>query len=933
MGTTDNVKFNNITGSNNISASGNLSITGNVDVDGTSNFAGNVTMQNDLSVTGRINAEEIHTTFISASITTTTGSNVFGDSVTDSHQFTGSVDVSGSLRVSDGNVVISDTLTATNIGAFTAAGAIDFDNQNMTNVDIDSGDISGTNISGGAGSFSALTSSNDVTFRDESGAESRFLFDVGGAGDNPKFIVFNNDGSTQDFKIDNGTITSVSGASFGDKIAIGMVAASSSIHINENAPTIRLQDKNNANDTFAQLNANSSAGSLEIEADGNNTKSGTEIIFRVDGDEVFKLDNLGNLGVGQAAKGFAGGLGLIHGAHDHKGGGNGFIHISGSVPRIIMEDGGDTPSYAIEAQDNFKIIQLDESSTGEVTSLTIKSGSGHIGIGNTSPTAPLDVTVTAGSNAKVAEFKDSGGNGIEVAINNSSPFRQTIGVGGGETLGLAANGTTSVKLVLDANTRLSLSNNDDGSSNTIFGNSAAANLDAGSNFNTFIGHAVAGGATMNDGSDNVAIGFESMKALTSGDDNVAVGMRTLLDMDTGVRNTALGDSAGRSVTSGTDNVFVGSTAGHNTTTAAENVFVGAGAGDDTNASQSVFVGAAAGGTANNGAAANTYIGYNAGANDSAHHGGKNVAIGHNTAKSQTTAAKNVIIGASAASSMAIGDHNVIIGFEAALDNTRDGLVIIGSNAGRSLSSGDNNVFVGFNTGPGVTTGDHNTLVGDEAGRDLAGGSSHTTLIGLNAGLKVNTNGDTNNTMVGSEAGNDVTSGTECTALGVGTRFADTSNNQTCLGVGATTDSANDIAIGNTSVDEIKGQVSFSTFSDERIKKNIIDGDLGLDFINLLKPRKFNKVNPAEYPDSIKKEMDGKYGEWTEAQDTKVWDGLIAQEVKSAMDTCGTTFSGWNEETNSKQVVAYEALVVPLIKAVQELSVEITNLKAQVSGSN
>ena len=52
-----------------------------------------------------------------------------------------------------------------------------------------------------------------------------------------------------------------------------------------------------------------------------------------------------------------------------------------------------------------------------------------------------------------------------------------------------------------------------------------------------------------------------------------------------------------------------------------------------------------------------------------------------------------------------------------------------------------------------------------------------------------------------------------------------------------------------------------------------------------------------------------------------------------MDTCGTTFSGWNEETNSKQVVAYEALVVPLIKAVQELSVEITNLKAQVSGSN
>ena len=163
VGTTDDVKFANITGSNNISASGNLSITGNVDVDGTSNFTGNVTLQNDLVVTGRIDAEEIHTTFISSSIAQATGSTIFGDSINDSHQFTGSIDVSGSgtvLKVSDGNVVVSDTLTATNIGAFTAAGAIDFDNQNMTNVDIDSGVITGitdiTVADGGTG-VSTLT--------------------------------------------------------------------------------------------------------------------------------------------------------------------------------------------------------------------------------------------------------------------------------------------------------------------------------------------------------------------------------------------------------------------------------------------------------------------------------------------------------------------------------------------------------------------------------------------------------------------------------------------------------------------------------------------------------------------------------------------------------------------------------------------------------
>ena len=43
----------------------------------------------------------------------------------------------------------------------------------------------------------------------------------------------------------------------------------------------------------------------------------------------------------------------------------------------------------------------------------------------------------------------------------------------------------------------------------------------------------------------------------------------------------------------------------------------------------------------------------------------------------------------------------------------------------------------------------------------------------------------------------------------------------------------------------------------RIKKNIIDNDLGLDFINDLRPRKFNKVNPAEYPDEIKKKNEVK----------------------------------------------------------------------------
>jgi len=53
------------------------------------------------------------------------------------------------LLVDDADFTFAtDTLTVTKIGAFEAVGAINFGNQNMTNVDIDSGDITGVTISG-----------------------------------------------------------------------------------------------------------------------------------------------------------------------------------------------------------------------------------------------------------------------------------------------------------------------------------------------------------------------------------------------------------------------------------------------------------------------------------------------------------------------------------------------------------------------------------------------------------------------------------------------------------------------------------------------------------------------------------------------------------------------------------------------------------------
>jgi len=121
-------------------------------------------------------------------------------SVSGSHAMQGGASTFGSLKVSDltsGRVVFagasgelqddgdmtfsSDTLTVTKLGAFEAAGAINFANQDMTNVDIDSGAIDGTTIgaaSAAAGSFTSMT----ATSADVNGAAdvSSTLY-VGGA--------------------------------------------------------------------------------------------------------------------------------------------------------------------------------------------------------------------------------------------------------------------------------------------------------------------------------------------------------------------------------------------------------------------------------------------------------------------------------------------------------------------------------------------------------------------------------------------------------------------------------------------------------------------------------------------------------------------------------------------------------------------------------
>ena len=104
-------------------------------------------------------------------------------------------------------------------------------------------------------------------------------------------------------------------------------------------------------------------------------------------------------------------------------------------------------------------------------------------------------------------------------------------------------------------------------------------------------------------------------------------------------------------------------------------------------------------------------------------------------------------------------------------------------------------------------------------------------------------------------------------------------------------------MGNTFVTYAGTQVAWTITSDKRYKTNIKDSNLGLDFINQLRPvsyiRKNDSSNKLEY-------------------------GFIAQELQETLKNKGAGNSGIVTEANDTMLsVRYNDLIAPLVKAVQE----------------
>jgi hypothetical protein len=426
--------------------------------------------------------------------------------------------------------------------------------------------------------------------------------------------------------------------------------------------------------------------------------------------------------------------------------------------------------------------------------------------------------------------------------------------------------------------------------NTFIGQNAGSNP---SSANTAVGSGTLSNTT---GPRNAALGYQALHNNTSGNRNIAIGCFTLTSNMTGSYNTAIGDAALYSNIGGYYNTAIGWQA-------------------------LAF---------NTSGASNTADGYNAlGSNTT---GEDNTAVGTNALEFDTTGKYNTATGAAALEFNLSGNENTADGdFALFLNTTGFSNVAVGTNALHSNQTASNLVAVGDSALFNSTAASFNTVVGSKAGYTTQ--NSQNSYFGFRAGYYDNS---PDNVAIGYLAGWIVANGSGCTNIGYQAGpAAGGYTNTTGIGFNVTPTASNQVWIGNTAVASIGGQVGWTTFSDGRFKKNIKDNVPGLVFINQLKPITYtldiSGLKKSKGEDKKENKNDSKSLTESSLQEKTVHTGFVAQDVEAVAKKMNYDFDGVDAPKNDNDFygLRYSEFVVPLVKAVQELSVKNDSLQNEI----
>jgi len=370
-----------------------------------------------------------------------------------------------------------------------------------------------------------------------------------------------------------------------------------------------------------------------------------------------------------------------------------------------------------------------------------------------------------------------------------------------------------------------------------------------------------------------AIGYQALNSTTTAD-NVGVGYRALYANTSGANNTAMGHQSSLN------------SVGNN----------------------------------------NSSFGYQTLANNQANNC---TAMGYQALVSNTTGVSNVAIGKSALQANSTGAYNAAAGYQALFANTTGAAnTAFGYSAMEANTTANSNTAVGYTTLVANTTGENITAIGREA-LYANTTASYCTALGYRA-LYSNTSAN-NNTGIGNES---LSTSTGASNTGCGDRsgYGLTSGSYNCFfghyAYGSAAGNSNEIVIGYNSVGK-GGSTGFinpggggvyqgnngatwSVTSDQRLKKNIVDNNIGLSVINSIRVRNFEYRVADEVTELPAHSVISKQG---------VQLGVIAQELQAVLPECVKT------ESTGVMTVDQDNLTWYMINAIKELKAEFDAYKA------
>ncbi len=454
-----------------------------------------------------------------------------------------------------------------------------------------------------------------------------------------------------------------------------------------------------------------------------------------------------------------------------------------------------------------------------------------------------------------------------------------------------------------------LSSNVDGSYNIAVGkNSLASNTSA--SYNTAVGHGCAYSNTT--GSSNTVAGCNALFSNTTGATNIAVGSDALRSNTTASSNLAIGTSALYNNTTGNSNHAIGYQALFANTDGINNIAIGYQTLDsNTSADMNVAVGNYAL-QANTTADKNVAMGYQAMYSNTT--GTENVGLGTFSLDANTTGSYNTAVGEQALTKATTGNYNTAVGRYAGIENTTgDYQTYVGFNAGQNGTTGTQNAYVGSWSGYSGTTAAYNTFVGYYSGSNITTGGPNTC-IGNQAGRYITTG--SHNVCIGNNSASYVTgfaTGNYSIYVGAYARASATDvSNEYVFGYNTTGKGASTAWIGQNPY-HYGNTTTWYTTSDRRIKKNIVDNNVGLEKINQIQVRNFEYRKPEE--------IDPELSEDSAIDKEGIQLGVIAQELEEILPEMV------HQETTGCKTVDANDLTWYLVNAVKELSAKVTALEA------